>query len=352
MRTYHAPAYLRGVILARNRLAKEHIKLDTLPSEDKKRIWKIFNDFLNVFHRAGKLGCVLFQFHFEFSQKNKAHVMKCRQELNKAYTMAAEFRKRTWFGDEGRSKHAGKPGRDARIEWLRKSNIVLVASEELEHELFSTKLAPDQNPVRMPIRSWCTSPGIVYVRVHRRTGTERVLQATEMRRLATSVRSHDQLLSKEPTKIWVLWGTCHEDQAIQNISCLAAVMSDVAVDWPLRLRNSKSGIRAFFTGKSAKNTGTKNTDGAHFAKPRLLAPVARKSSLESPTITTGATSAPDVDTNPTNASSGCDRTTQVGPPELETQDISDNTETDSQPPSPTQDPSDSEGSEVRQLWPP
>ena len=97
---------------------------------------------------------VLFQYHFKMSQKHKAAVMQCRARLNKHFTMAAEFRQRGWFGDESDS-HPGLPGREQRIAWLQRAAIVLVSSDELEHELYATALTG--NPVRMPAKAFVTN---------------------------------------------------------------------------------------------------------------------------------------------------------------------------------------------------
>ena len=106
---------------------------------------------------------------------------------------------------------------------------------------------------------WCTCPGLIYIRVHRREGKERVLQLYELRRLKKQIEMASKsgaARAAHKTTAWVLWGTCHEDQPVQNIRNFAAEMGDASVDWACALRESKSGIRAFFSNpKSNASSG-------------------------------------------------------------------------------------------------
>lgn len=144
-------------------LQRKSIAWKEIPAEAQNLAWDRFNELLNVLEKEGKLGVVLFQFHFKLTQRAKAIVLQCRSRLQKRFTMAVEFRQREWFADESDARHPGLPGRDERLAWLTRAGLVLVLSDELEHELYATELKG--NPVRMPTKRFVTNARAgIYVR--------------------------------------------------------------------------------------------------------------------------------------------------------------------------------------------
>ncbi len=69
-------------------------------------VWDIFHAAIEPVLRAGRMGCVVFQFQLSFqdTQQNRAYVEHCREMLNAAVPMAVEFRNRKWFTGEERHK--------------------------------------------------------------------------------------------------------------------------------------------------------------------------------------------------------------------------------------------------------
>ena len=65
--------------------------------------YQMAEDWLLVGLQAGKLGCVMFQFHLSFAptQASRAHVEWCREKLRQDVAMAVEFRNRAWFKETG-----------------------------------------------------------------------------------------------------------------------------------------------------------------------------------------------------------------------------------------------------------
>eukprot|EP00039_Didymoeca_costata_P032965 m.40114 g.40114 ORF g.40114 m.40114 type:complete len:797 (+) comp9629_c0_seq1:184-2574(+) len=219
-----------------------NLALNDLPKSQMDALWDRFNHLLEILHNAGKLGVVLFQYHFKYSEANMAYVTACRERLDPKFTMAAEFRNREWFGagPDSSCKYKARPGIETRLDWLTQHNIVLVACDELEHELFSRQLEPDQNPVAMPKKMYCTNHKRgIYIRVHRRVGTQRLLGRAELRSLAALTKQ-----CKCPVNI--LWNTAHEDQPIQNLRSLADILGSAIFDWKGHVRGLKEGITAFF----------------------------------------------------------------------------------------------------------
>eukprot|EP00729_Bicosta_minor_P005516 gene5516-24236_t len=217
-------------------LQRKSIAWKEIPAEAQNLAWDRFNELLNVLEKEGKLGVVLFQFHFKLTQRAKAIVLQCRSRLQKRFTMAVEFRQREWFADESDARHPGLPGRDERLAWLTRAGLVLVLSDELEHELYATELKG--NPVRMPTKRFVTN---ARAGVHRRRGTKRVLHNRELQHLAL-------LTADMSCPATIVFGTAFETSPMENMKNFAKVVP--TLDWKAKIKadiaDEKPGILSFF----------------------------------------------------------------------------------------------------------
>lgn len=204
----------------------------------KSMLWDRFNQALAPIRDAGKLGCVVFQFHLSqgVSETLKAHVLECRSRLLDGTRVAVEFRDRAWLeGDVG----------DATARWCREHDLCLVCADELEHETFQRDrdqkgLPPGATRRRMPTRIESTVDWGSLVRVHRRHGTtERVLDEEEIGFWAANLDA----LRPARGPIWFAWGTEWRDAPLQNARALDAAAGDAwSYDWygTRRLRPSRA----------------------------------------------------------------------------------------------------------------
>jgi uncharacterized protein YecE (DUF72 family) len=83
---------------------KPNVYLSELPPSVADELWRRFALGLAPLQKAGKLGCVLFQFApwFVISRKSFAHIELCMHKLP-GMRLAVEFRNRSWF-DQGRAQ--------------------------------------------------------------------------------------------------------------------------------------------------------------------------------------------------------------------------------------------------------
>jgi uncharacterized protein YecE (DUF72 family) len=99
----------------------------SMPEEAKADLWTRFHAALEPIRSAGKLACVVFQFHLSFplTPQSGEHVEHLRLRLDGGIRMAVEFRNREWV--------VGREG-DATAAWCRTRGLALVAADELHHE--------------------------------------------------------------------------------------------------------------------------------------------------------------------------------------------------------------------------
>lgn len=201
----------------------------TLPERAKDALWERFNACLAPMAEAGKLGCVVFQFHLSqgVSDALRAHILECQRRLNGA-KMAVEFRNRDWI--------TGERGDDT-ARWCREHDLLLVAADELEHETFQrdreqSGLPPGAVRRRMPTRLERTVDWGALIRVHRRHGTtERVLDADDINFWASLLNSGT---FERPAlgPVWVAWGTEWLDAPLTNAAALdKAAGESWTYDW-------------------------------------------------------------------------------------------------------------------------
>ena len=113
--------------LQKQQQPQQRVSYASMAEEAKADLWSRFHASLAPIKSAGKLGCVLFQFHLSFqpSSQSRAHVESLRRRLDGAVKMAVEFRNRDWV--------VGAAG-DATAAWCRERGLALVAADELHHE--------------------------------------------------------------------------------------------------------------------------------------------------------------------------------------------------------------------------
>ena len=241
-----------------------HIRLDDLDPGAVERTWADFNACCAAFADRGKLGCVVFQWPlrgFPPCEKSWAHVAWCRRHLDPRYAMACEFRDRAWFaGAAGQGQQEQEEGAGGgRVQDVadRLTNIgaVLVAADELHGETLG-----GESSERLHVALGATNPQVgVYVRVHRRRGSERVLRDEEVAWWA------EQLAQIGPTlqgPIYFLWGTDHEDQPWVNAKRLAdACGRERALDWAAEMRQADASrpgsIASFLSRPGPRNAPDK-----------------------------------------------------------------------------------------------
>eukprot|EP00850_Spirogloea_muscicola_P014681 SM000107S14047 [mRNA] locus=s107:141773:144739:- [translate_table: standard] len=220
------------------------VTLKSLPPPLRDEIWARFNGAVGIAHAANALGCIVFQFHLGFrpTKESRAHVEWCRQHLDSRFEMAAEFRCREWVTS----------CMTETCEFLQSLSITLIAADELKHETFQrdrdqTGLPPGQVPEVLPVAWAVTQPKSIYVRVHRREGTSRVLSKDE---LATWQRRLSNLPKALKGPVYFMWGTDHEDQPIINAKNLAILLGpQVAYNWQsaLRSRHTSGSLLSLFS---------------------------------------------------------------------------------------------------------
>lgn len=133
--------------------------------------------------------------------------------------------------------------------------MVLILCDDLKHEL----MQPDKNQVELPagackehlpIPLEVTAPALgVYIRLHRRQGSERVLHELEF---CKWIERLGELRARVQGPIFFLWGTDHQDQPIINAQRLRGSNASMFLDWKAHLeaesRSKTSGsLLSFFS---------------------------------------------------------------------------------------------------------
>ena len=228
------------------------VRLEDIDPAAVARTWADFNACCAAFSDRGKLGCVVFQWPlrgFPPTEKSWAHVAWCRRHLDPRFAMACEFRDRSWFAEEEAGESAGGGAEDRRVfdvvARLAAVGAVLVAADELDGETHG-----GDSTQRLHVALGVTNPRVgVYVRVHRRAGSERVLRDDEIQWWSEQL---DGLGSDLDGPIYFLWGTNHEDQPWINAKRLSAACGDARrLDWAAEMRRtdaSRRGSIASFLG--------------------------------------------------------------------------------------------------------
>ena len=188
-----------------------------LEPADIEEVFEMFRRALMPLHSAGKLGCVVFQFPewFTPTRANKDEVLRCRDRLPD-YTIAVEFRQRTWMSDPDRI--------DRTLTWLSSSNIPFVCVD-----------MPQGFPSSMPDVVAATSKELAVVRFHgRNTETWKKKGITVAERFnyrydegeleAWAPRLFELAASTKRTH--AVFNNCYRDNAVQNAAQLAGLLNE------------------------------------------------------------------------------------------------------------------------------
>ena len=218
-------------------------------------LWNEFNEKILKLHHADLLGVVLFQFQLDFkpTDENRRWVEYCRSRIPKDIKMVVEFRSRTWF-DENNITIKPKT-----IKWLGEINCINVISDELLHELHRNRLQNNKNnaiPKSNKLASInikvTDNSNLIYLRVHRREGKERLLNNDWM--LSWKKRIHEEFLtSNKNCVVHVVMGTAWEDQAVKNCHALYKIM-DINIEQVWRkIHRQSSVLSKLFMKQHKKN---------------------------------------------------------------------------------------------------
>mmetsp|Transcript_12364 Transcript_12364/g.18750 ORF Transcript_12364/g.18750 Transcript_12364/m.18750 type:complete len:486 (+) Transcript_12364:24-1481(+) len=284
-------------------------------------VWEEFNACLQPAVDAEKMGCVVFQFHTNFSpcESSRKCVEQAASYLRPDVRMAVEFRDRAWIGwmndvpcdvpdaDGSGGNSCRRETLQSTLEWLKRlrpEGVVLIASDELMHETFphssysspANKLLPQLSeslsphgtvlPTVLTARPCCH---MAYIRIHRREGTHRTLSPMEVSswvqrienlmnesyscECSSSLPNGTNTKDVNPTTgcveqdgtrtlqgpCYVLWGTDYEDHPILNIRNLHEALPD-----HLRSRKvpcvQKGAIQSFFRIRPSKESANQKID--------------------------------------------------------------------------------------------
>ena len=243
--TASLPQCIRGQLSC----TEPYIIESQMPPEALSSCWNVFNEAILPLYNANKLGCILFQFHFDPSEANLERIRVCRRRLDPRYAMAAEFRRRSWF-TQG-------VWRERLVDALRRHGIAFVSADELEHETAQKDREQRGLPMGavrkvLPIAMEYTNSEFHYVRIHRRHGTlERVLSTHEIQHWVERLR----IISHKIDRIFFLFGTDWEDAPMRNAAALrAALPKEFVYAWTPKPSNP--GILQYFGRKGSKRTAS------------------------------------------------------------------------------------------------
>jgi uncharacterized protein YecE (DUF72 family) len=207
--TRRLPVAVRELLPAAARAAD---RLTDPPPAVRDLAFQMFGAALQPLRRAGKLGCLLFQFPPWFQPRRTSwdHLLACAERLP-GDRLAIEFRHRSWV--------AG-PQRDETLAFLRRHGFVYVDVDE-----------PD-TPTSVPMLGAATG-AVAYVRCHgrnRTAWTARGLTAAErfkyrygdaeLRTLAAALRRLD-----EAQVVHVIFNNCHGTDAVSNAATMRALLA-------------------------------------------------------------------------------------------------------------------------------
>jgi uncharacterized protein YecE (DUF72 family) len=191
--------------------ARRTARLSHPPPEVRALAFRMFGEALEPLRRAGKLGCLLFQFPPWYLPRpaNYDYLLACREQLD-GYRLAIEFRHRSWVAGPRRAETLG---------FLRRHGLVYVDVDE-----------PDA-PASVPLLG-VTTGEVGYVRCHGRnrlawaakglTTAERfkyLYADGELRDLAATIR---RLV--EARVVHVIFNNCYANYAVTNAAMMRALL--------------------------------------------------------------------------------------------------------------------------------
>jgi uncharacterized protein YecE (DUF72 family) len=195
--------------------AKKMVYYHQVPPEIREELWRRFLDALAPLQHAGKLKAVHFQYPpwLVRNHEGQAHVAHCVQMMQ-GYTVAVEFRNRTWF-DDG---HTAKT-----LAFERELGVVHVVVD-----------TPQGFSNSVPLIWEATHPDLAIVRLHgrnRETWNQKGLAAASDRfnydypeqELATLAGDIRKLANKVKTA-QVVFNNNYEDQGQRNARTLMGLL--------------------------------------------------------------------------------------------------------------------------------
>ncbi len=249
------------------------VQRDDIPEAIQEQLMFLFNLALKEVQQADKLGIVVFQFPETFvcSDANKSLIAKYRKWLDPAVKMGLELRSESWFFDANDFAEFKDGTRSVPVEttvptarfretlaWAESVGplVTLIAIDEYAKR--DAKPTPQMpNPRRVtPIVTQVLGDEW-YIRVHRRVGEDRLLTDDELKEWARRIRE----LPVAPKRVWMMWNTNHETQAIDNGAKLEALLpAELVANWKEMYleaqKANKGSIFAFFgNSQSPKSKG-------------------------------------------------------------------------------------------------
>jgi uncharacterized protein YecE (DUF72 family) len=290
-----------------------------LSADAQSSLWQAFNDSIMPAYVEHKLGPVLFQFptHFKPAAASCQWIEYCQRQLLPGSVMAVEFRCAEWLDD----LHL-----EETVTWLQGLNIILVGVDETirlsvefkkqqrqvaaavsggfkpasqmsdgiqdsqsasQAKIPGAKVVTEYKyldgtraPQRLPrIALAKTHRNLMYIRVHRREGLDRMLTDEEIdnwAKLLTKFTDDNQpkfkadLSQGERFVIYFLWNTNQDDQSIRNAKNLTAKLSTTAggkievFDWVGEVieKEKKFGGISYYFAKKKPGLDDSNTNAA------------------------------------------------------------------------------------------
>ncbi len=173
--------------------------------------FEMFRAAITPLYRAGKLGCILFQFPpwVKASPRNREYIDFCRAQLPD-YRLAIEFRHSSWLGDNA----------EATLSFLRERDLPLVCLD-----------APSAPSI--PRTPYQLTSDVGYVRLHGRnrqawfhrggTAADRfnyMYSDVELRECAAHIVTLDRA-----NKTYVLFNNCYADQGVRNAATMQHLLT-------------------------------------------------------------------------------------------------------------------------------
>jgi uncharacterized protein YecE (DUF72 family) len=210
-------------------------------------LWILFNNSLEPAVQSQKVGVIVFQFHTNFAptETSRHFVEECATFLRGDVKMAVEFRDRNWIGWCNSQETESSPYQNPylineTISWLKMlrngDGVALIASDELFSETFPKNFPSSLRPIlsetsdpsppvpnsvntpRLPIfLSSSPTSQFLYIRIHRREGSERLLSLDELQSWILRIERVMTGDSSFTGPCYVLWGTDFEDQPLLNM---------------------------------------------------------------------------------------------------------------------------------------
>ncbi|KJE95941.1 hypothetical protein CAOG_06328 [Capsaspora owczarzaki ATCC 30864] len=299
----NALPYLVKETLSDHLKRRETVSRTDLSDMQMSLLWEHWNTCLKPAHDAGKLGVIVFQFRTNFhpSAESKRQLLDIRSRLDPKYKLAFEFRSRAWF--------AAEQVQDT-MDFMKANDLPLILVDELESELApvgavarppwssegssgpsssaagataatssvqpsgagsSTANPPitePDRPGRVSLGLHVPVPSLIYVRIHRREGTDRLLGPGELQRWAQRVKHlHEQATGP----IYFLWNTNYENQSMTNAKRLTELVPDLVYNWKSERSADRGTLMSMF-GKSQAGSSSSSSAKPDAAVPRSQVP--------------------------------------------------------------------------------